>query len=298
MIKFAASNNKKSERMKTKLFTAIGAGAIMLASCSSGAEDKSGEQQNQNQSVQSGQSVANYKLVDDQTQYPRSFVAVQDVLFHLFELLNHVGMDNADIRDGGSDPASGKQMRADFPNNPVVGGPTLNGVLDAYFSAAWGSPKANTYIKTFFEDFNIEGVLPQDTVYFIYRGLNDKGGKHFSMVANNARLIFPDNSTLLYSIRMELLEAEGFNSLERNDNIYQYTGFFAARTRSGKPFQANVVKALQKNTNCRYPVAGVLQIRIDETGEAFTIDFGQGACDAIISIKTPEGESQEIRLDQ
>lgn len=286
--------------MKRSIFMSLSAMLMIATSCSNGgSKDKEGDGGKPNQPKQTTQSIANYPPADDVSQYPRSFVAAQDILFHLFELLNHVGMENPDIRDGGQDPMSGKQMRADFPNNPVVGGPVLKGVLDAYFATNWGRMRKDTsFIKVYFENFNLEGVLPQDTVYYIYRGQNERGGKHYSMVANNARFLFPDNTALVYSTRMELNEVEGFNTLERNDNIYQLNGFMAARTRSGKAYQATVVKPIQKNASCRWPVAGAIQVRLEEEDIAYTIDFGNGACDAKVSLKNPDGSNKELDLAQ
>jgi hypothetical protein len=87
---------------------------------------------------------------------------------------------------------------------------------------------------------------------------------------------------------------EGFDTDNRQDNVFSITGNWTAIFKNGTVLTAEIRIPLRREMTCKYIVSGTIEK--SKNGNAFTLDFGDGTCNNKAYITNSNGEVREIQL--
>lgn len=106
--------------------------------------------------------------------------------------------------------------------------------------------------------------------------------------------VWPDGGTVSFTKNRTREWIEGYGSGFWGDNVFSITGSSSFTGKLGNVFQKEITTPLRREWSCRFIVSGVLAItRNDATA---TLDFGDGSCDSVGELTSPDGETTEVQL--
>ncbi len=150
------------------------------------------------------------------------------------------------------------------------------------------------------EDFSINdnSIIGKRTL----TNLNDSNEEapHHNIELTGGQIKFTDGTTATREVDRERIWYRGNNPL--NDEVHILEGSMATgKTRSDVNYSTIVLEDMVYLRDCRVngrrrfiPVQGVKQVT--KEGEVFTIDFGDGTCDTLVTIIDNEGNEREVDL--
>ncbi|NPA37824.1 MAG: hypothetical protein GXO47_13355 [Chlorobi bacterium] len=148
-----------------------------------------------------------------------------------------------------------------------------------------------TFDEFYFNDNNIEG----DKVYENL-GRNDDGNFVFAWSVD-VKITTPEGK---WRTRIENKQREKIAGTDTPRNIWDdeflITGSTSGSDSEGFSYNRTIVEdnPLWRKRVCRFPVKGT--ISIVNTNRSFTLDYGDGECDALATITDSEGNTKEIVL--
>lgn len=145
-----------------------------------------------------------------------------------------------------------------------------------------------------FVDFYIDDVQLIGTKSITNLGTDGDGNISFNRVVDGFGLIYPDGNEATFSANHTLTQIAGADTDVKFDNVFAISGSSEGVNRKGKSFNSLIIEDLIKKRNCRWIVAGIKQVTT-ENG-TYTIDYGDGLCNAVAVVTTPDGEEKEIHL--
>jgi hypothetical protein len=145
-----------------------------------------------------------------------------------------------------------------------------------------------------FVDFYIDEVQLVGTKSLTNLGLNEQGNRAINRIVDGFGLVYPDGSAASFSADHTLTQIAGAETDQKFDNVFAITGNSEGVNRKAKSFSSLITEALIKRRNCRWIVAGIKQITT-ENG-TFTINYGDGLCNPVAIVTTPDGTEKEIHL--
>ncbi|WP_276389786.1 hypothetical protein [Eudoraea chungangensis] len=86
----------------------------------------------------------------------------------------------------------------------------------------------------------------------------------------------------------------GFGNGFWGDNVVSITGESQFTTADGEVFNRMITSPLRREWSCRFLVSGIIEV--DKKDLKYSIDFGDGTCDAKGVITKPDGSTTEIFL--
>ncbi len=139
-----------------------------------------------------------------------------------------------------------------------------------------------------YNDVAVEGSATVERVR-----LNENGNPQ-SVASAQFSGVWPDGETVSFSKNRTREWIEGYGSGFWGDNIFLITGNASHTGKLGSVFQKEITSPLRREWSCRFIVSGTLAISRNEM--TATLDFGDGSCDSVGMLTSPDGESKEIRL--
>lgn len=140
-------------------------------------------------------------------------------------------------------------------------------------------------VATFtFNDFISEGNKITGVHKITYLGLNTGNSWPRYSVFTEARIEFPDKKFITYHAQYIRLQSEGQLTPSWTDDVWRIEGTSSGTTREGVAWTATYPSAVTKKMSCKWFSSG--SVLITPTGGVpRTIDFGDGACDNIATLK-------------
>lgn len=170
-------------------------------------------------------------------------------------------------------------------------GNVLSGII--YLSYLKDLEAATKTLNLTLENFTYNGVGVEGSVS-IERTRSNANGNPQSIATSQFNGLWPNGDTASFSGNRTREWIEGYGSGFWGDNVFQITGSASYTGKLGNTFQKTITTPLRREWSCRFIVSGVLDItRNDATA---TVDFGDGSCDSIGILTSPDGESTEIQL--
>lgn len=144
------------------------------------------------------------------------------------------------------------------------------------------------FVDFYRNDLKVEG---KNTVVRVRE--NDNGFKQ-STITFNVKLTWPDGEYAMREGTRVREFIEGFDTANRQDNVFSITGNWMATFRNGTELSATILVPLRREMTCKYTVSGVIEKT--RKGKTFTLDFGDGTCNNSAFITNENGEVIEIQL--
>lgn len=174
-------------------------------------------------------------------------------------------------------------MLIDFGTENCTGGNGLSrrGQLLVTFTGPYG--EAGTEITITPQQFYVNDHLLQGVKTVVNAGLNEQEQPYFNVTVNGS-VTAPDGSwTSTHNSQRTRTWIEGEATPAALDDVYLITGNGSGVNRNGVAFTMNTTTALRVEAGCPWIVSGVQQI-LPAGLPARIIDFGNGACDPLVSI--------------
>lgn len=215
--------------------------------------------------------------------------AFQDI----YKNTNHVGEgDDSDLRSGCATVTHTAQRHSfpdtvtvDFGTTGCVGrdGRTRSGVITMIFTAPWRDAGSVTTITT--SNYNVNGHAISGTKVITQQGANSAGNPVFSVVVTNGQVTNPQGETTTWSCNKTFEWVDGDSTSYAShgtagvtDDVFHITGSSNGTSRAGVNYSSTITSALVRRMDCRWLVDGTIEVT-PASGNARTIDFGDGTCD-------------------
>ncbi len=143
------------------------------------------------------------------------------------------------------------------------------------------------------ENFTYNGVAVEGNAT-VERMRSNANGNPQSDAISQFNGVWPDGDTANFSANRTREWIEGYGSGFWGDNVFLITGSASYTGKLGNVFQKEITSPLRREWSCRFIVSGVLAI--SRNGSTATVDFGDGSCDSVGILTSPDGESTEIQL--
>jgi hypothetical protein len=149
--------------------------------------------------------------------------------------------------------------------------------------------KGSTRTVTF-ENFYVNNVKIEGVRTITNNGKNEKGNWTWTIKLDSGKITF--NDTAIITINSERTrELVTNNTIERSDDYFLITGSETGTTVNKIQYTKTIIDTLQKNFTCPVFVKGSIENKIGS--KTFTINFGDGDCDKIITV-TKDGISKTV----
>lgn len=153
-----------------------------------------------------------------------------------------------------------------------------------------GSVRSVTPQNFYVDDYHIEGSRVVTNA-----GLNAEGQLHWTIAVEHT-VTNPEGGTATWNANRVRTLIEGGDTEGCMDDVVSTTGSASGIAPNGESFTSTILSPLVKRMDCRWPVSGVEELRIDSKEGARTIDFGSGTCDDKATVTTPSGDTKEITI--
>ena len=115
-----------------------------------------------------------------------------------------------------------------------------------------------------------------------------------TVVVNNGKLTFSDNTTFNWQTNRVRVWQEGQGDLNPFNDVFQITGTASGVNRRGRNFTAEITTPLIVRTQCwlqgiRKPVSGAYVVTAENAQR--TVDFGDGTCNRTITVTNANGRT-------
>ncbi|MCB0764980.1 MAG: hypothetical protein KDB84_09755 [Flavobacteriales bacterium] len=166
-------------------------------------------------------------------------------------------------------------------NCTAADGWARRGRLLVSFTGAYRAP--GTVITITPQDYYVQDHHVQGTKTVTNGGTNGNGQTYFT-VAVDGTVTAPDGSwTSSHHYERTRTWVAGEGTLNLLDDVYLITGVGNGVNRNGLAFTLNITSPLRVEVGCPWIVSGVEQIT-PANSAVRTVDFGNGACDAQVSV--------------
>ncbi len=166
------------------------------------------------------------------------------------------------------------------------------GMIHVSLSDWWkneGSFREITFEDFYMNDNKMEGVKT-----ILNTGINDNGNLSFTKKITDAKLTYPDESTITWACEKYSEQVEGAGTILFADDVWSVTGTGSGINLDNKSYTMAITTALIYKSGCFYPVSGVVEIAT-EGEDTQVIDYGDGECDNIATV-TVGGETTTVEL--
>ena len=174
-------------------------------------------------------------------------------------------------------------------NCECFSGTMKRGMVHVTISDWWknqGSLREITFENFYVNDNKMEGFK---TIF--NTGLNDAGNLTFEKKVTDAKLIYPDETSMTWNCTKYSEQIEGAETILFADDVWSVTGSGSGVNLDGNAYTLEITSPLIYNNGCFYPVSG--EVEITTEGEALkTINYGDGECDNIATVTV--GDNTEI----
>lgn len=160
-------------------------------------------------------------------------------------------------------------------------GNTKRGKIHVSLSDWWRNE--NSLREITFEDFYMNDNKMEGIKTILNTGLNESGNLTFTKKITDAKLTYPDESSISWNCEKYSEQIEGGATLLFADDVWAVTGSGSGVNLDRKPFTMEITAALIYNNGCFYPASGIVEIAT-EGEELKIIDYGNGECDNIITV--------------
>lgn len=188
--------------------------------------------------------------------------------------------------------ATSKEKTIDFGEGcELRNGNLLSGII--HLSYLKDMEVATKTLNLSLENFTYNGVAVEGSAT-IERTRSNENGNPQSVASAQFSGVWPEGDTANFSKNRTREWIEGYGSGFWGDNVFLISGSASYTGKLGNVYQKEITSPLRREWSCRFIVSGMLAItRNDATA---TVDFGDGSCDSIGILTTPDGESTEIQL--
>lgn len=160
-------------------------------------------------------------------------------------------------------------------------GTTKRGMVHVTLSDWWKNEGSLREIT--FEDFYVNDNKMEGLKTIFNTGLNDAGNLTFEKKVTDAKLTYPDETSMTWNCTKYSEQIGGAETLLFADDVWSVTGTGSGVNLDGNAYTLEITSALIYNNGCFYPVSGVVEITTE--GEALkTINYGDGECDNIATV--------------
>ena len=144
-----------------------------------------------------------------------------------------------------------------------------------------------------FENFSVDGNSVAGTIS-VSKVRENAGGNPERTYSINLTITLATGGVITKKGEKIKEMIEGFDTIERGDDVFLISGFWESVNRLGKEAKVTITTSLRREYACRYIVSGVVEITRGE--HKHTIDFGDGSCDNIATVTYADGNTKEINL--
>ena len=160
-------------------------------------------------------------------------------------------------------------------------GNNKRGKINVSISDWWkneGSFKEITFEDFYMNDNKMEGVKTT-----LNTGLNESGNLTFTKKVTDAKLTYPDESTITWVCEKFSEQVEGGATLLFADDVWAVTGSGSGINLDEKSYTMEITTALVYKNGCFYPLSGIMEIST-EGEDLKVINYGDGECDNIVTV--------------
>lgn len=172
-------------------------------------------------------------------------------------------------------------------NNCVLNGTdNANGTVTVVYGIEPGTASFTaTYVDFYVGDVKLNGTRS-------FTIIGDPGISSISFsVTSTMTAEFTDGSVIAENGSREVTFTFGDNLLT---STYSITGSWELQVNENE-YAVNITTTLEGNLSCGYITSGTMEV--NKNGLQVTVDFGDGTCDAIVTIIYPNGASEDVTLD-
>lgn len=152
-----------------------------------------------------------------------------------------------------------------------------------------GSTRTITFDEYYFNGIKVEGTKVTQNM-----GENEDGNVVFSSTLTGGMLTFPDEVVVSREFYREREWVAGYDTWNIWDDECLVTGYASGTTYRGFAYENTIKSALHWKRVCRFFVSGIIEINREGT-EPFELDYGDGECDALATLRRGD-EEKEITL--
>lgn len=125
-------------------------------------------------------------------------------------------------------------------------------------------------------------------------GINENGNLSFTKKVTDAKLTYPDESTISWACEKYSEQVGGGETILFADDVWSVTGTGAGVNLDSKSYTMAITTALVYNNGCFYPVSGIVEITT-EGEDLKVINYGDGECDNIVTVIVGD-ETETVEL--
>ncbi len=145
-----------------------------------------------------------------------------------------------------------------------------------------------------FQDYYVNGAMIEGTKTVTNLGPNTNQNVVFAVELTGGKITFRDEKSITHEFEREREYTAGYATWNPWDDKCLITGMAAGTTLEGLTFTHTVINALEWQAACRFLVRGTIGFDIEGI-EPFTLDYGDGECDAEATLSRGD-ETKEIIL--
>ncbi|WP_143304555.1 hypothetical protein [Chitinophaga vietnamensis] len=161
-------------------------------------------------------------------------------------------------------------------------GTIRSGKLVATFSAPLFAP--NSSVKVVLNNYKVNGIPVEGTVTFSNVSYKSPNGIQYTTAVNGGLVKLNDSTTVAYtSIKNVKQIAGGATPLNPSDDVFSVDGTATITYKDSSVANISTPTPLEKAFSCKWISKGVLKIEYNKV--IATIDYGNGTCDSIATIK-------------
>jgi hypothetical protein len=140
-----------------------------------------------------------------------------------------------------------------------------------------------------FDDYTIDANLIEGT-----KTIFNQDATSFSVTLEGCKITFSDGTFITREMERQREWIAGMDTpFNIWDDEFLITGFTSGTNRDGLEYSHTITQALHKMMNCRWFVAGTIEMQAGDN--IVILDYGDGDCDNQATI-TVNGESWQITL--
>jgi hypothetical protein len=145
-----------------------------------------------------------------------------------------------------------------------------------------------------FDNYYFNGIKVEGTKVVKNLGPNASQNVEISVTLTGGKLTLPDGKTIERELEHKREWTAGFATKNIWDDECLVTGTASGKTINGVAYTNSILTALHWKRVCEFLVSGVIKFE-REGFEPVELDYGQGECDAIATLKRGD-QSREITL--
>lgn len=154
--------------------------------------------------------------------------------------------------------------------------------------------QAGSYRTVTLENYSVNGIQIEGTRTVENKGLDQNLNMWFTIELQNGKITTPDGIVITRNSYRERHWIAGANTPSVLDDEYKIWGTVDGMTAFGEDYSCTIIDSLHVKMICRLIVGGQVEIVVGER-EPFVLDYGNGECDAVATLKR-DGQSRQIML--